>query len=91
MKPLVDLTGKRGLVVGIANESSIAAGCAVALPSAARGSAPRISTKRRSPMADWIGSYNANEGRSHLSDIADCRFRGDSEWTGEAHRDRQPW
>ncbi|PBN42262.1 enoyl-ACP reductase FabI [Sphingobium sp. D43FB] len=30
MKPLVDLAGKRGLVVGIANESSIAAGCAAA-------------------------------------------------------------
>lgn len=30
MKPLVDLTGKRGLVIGIANDSSIAAGCAEA-------------------------------------------------------------
>lgn len=30
MKTLVDLTGKRGLVVGIANEHSIAAGCAQA-------------------------------------------------------------
>lgn len=30
MKPLIDLRGKRGLVVGIANESSIAAGCAEA-------------------------------------------------------------
>lgn len=30
MKPLVDLTGKRGLVVGIANDRSIAAGCAEA-------------------------------------------------------------
>ena len=30
MKPLVDLAGKRGLVVGIANEHSIAAGCAEA-------------------------------------------------------------
>lgn len=30
MTPLVDLTGKRGLVVGIANEQSIAAGCAEA-------------------------------------------------------------
>ena len=30
MKPLVDLSGKRGLIVGIANESSIAAGCAEA-------------------------------------------------------------
>ena len=30
MTPLVDLTGKRGLVIGIANEHSIAAGCAAA-------------------------------------------------------------
>jgi enoyl-[acyl-carrier protein] reductase I len=30
MKPLVDLTGKRGLVIGIANAQSIAAGCAQA-------------------------------------------------------------
>lgn len=28
MKPIVDLAGKRGLVVGIANDQSIAAGCA---------------------------------------------------------------
>jgi enoyl-[acyl-carrier protein] reductase I len=28
MKPVIDLTGKRGLVVGIANEHSIATGCA---------------------------------------------------------------
>jgi enoyl-[acyl-carrier protein] reductase I len=34
MTPLVDLTGKRGLVVGIANESSIAYGCARAFRSA---------------------------------------------------------
>ncbi|MFT3967426.1 MAG: enoyl-ACP reductase FabI [Sphingobium sp.] len=30
MTPLIDLTGKRGLIVGIANEQSIAAGCAQA-------------------------------------------------------------
>lgn len=30
MRPIVDLAGKRGLVVGIANEHSIAAGCATA-------------------------------------------------------------
>ncbi len=30
MKLIVDLSGKRGLVVGIANEHSIAAGCASA-------------------------------------------------------------
>ena len=30
MRPLIDLTGKRGLIIGIANEKSIAAGCAEA-------------------------------------------------------------
>ena len=30
MSPIVDLAGRRGLVVGIANEHSIAAGCAAA-------------------------------------------------------------
>ena len=30
MNPIVDLCGKRGLVVGIANAHSIAAGCAAA-------------------------------------------------------------
>jgi enoyl-[acyl-carrier protein] reductase I len=34
MTPVVDLTGKRGLVVGIANESSIAYGCACAFRAA---------------------------------------------------------
>jgi len=34
MRPIVDLTGKRALVVGIANENSIAYGCAEALRSA---------------------------------------------------------
>lgn len=32
--PLVDLRGKRGLVIGIANEHSIAAGCAEAFSKA---------------------------------------------------------
>ena len=31
MSPIIDLSGKRGLIVGIANEPSIAAGCAHAL------------------------------------------------------------
>ena len=30
MTPLVDLTSKRGLILGVANEHSIAAGCAQA-------------------------------------------------------------
>ncbi|MFN4283137.1 MAG: enoyl-ACP reductase FabI [Alphaproteobacteria bacterium] len=34
MAPIIDLSGKKGLVVGIANESSIAAGCAEAFRAA---------------------------------------------------------
>jgi enoyl-[acyl-carrier protein] reductase I len=34
MKPIIDLSGKRGLVVGIANEDSIAAGCAASFRAA---------------------------------------------------------
>ena len=34
MAAIVDLFGKRGLVVGIANDSSIAAGCAAAIRAA---------------------------------------------------------
>ena len=34
MTAIVDLFGKRGLVVGIANDSSIAAGCAAAIRAA---------------------------------------------------------
>ena len=34
MAALIDLFGKRGLVVGIANDSSIAAGCAAAFRAA---------------------------------------------------------
>jgi enoyl-[acyl-carrier protein] reductase I len=49
MTPLVDLSGKRGLVVGIANEHSIAAGCASAFAAAgARLAATYLNDKAES-------------------------------------------
>jgi enoyl-[acyl-carrier protein] reductase I len=59
MKPLVDLTGKRGLVIGIANEHSIAAGCAQAFrDSGARLAATYLNEKARpyvAPVAEAVG------------------------------------
>ncbi|MDE1918603.1 MAG: enoyl-ACP reductase FabI [Sphingomonadales bacterium] len=51
MKPLVDLTGKRGLIVGIANDKSIAAGCAQAF--AACGARLGI-TYLNDKAKDWV-------------------------------------
>ena len=51
MKPLVDLTGKRGLVIGIANDKSIAAGCADAFAGCgARLAATYLNEKAK----DWV-------------------------------------
>lgn len=59
MKPVVDLSGKRGLVVGIANEHSIAAGCARAFAQAgARLAATYLDEKARNwvdPVTDALG------------------------------------
>ncbi|WP_454887521.1 enoyl-ACP reductase FabI [Sphingomonas oryzagri] len=59
MKPLVDLSGKRGLVVGIANEHSIAAGCAQAFRDCgARIAATYLNDKAKpfvAPVAEAIG------------------------------------
>lgn len=59
MRPLVDLTGKRGLVLGIANAHSIAAGCAEAFrDSGARLAATYVNAKARDfvqPVADRLG------------------------------------
>lgn len=58
-QPIVDLRGKRGLVVGIANEHSIAAGCAGAFGRAgARLAATYLNDKARpfvQPVADALG------------------------------------
>lgn len=60
MKPLVDLAGKRGLVVGIANEHSIAAGCAEAFAQCgARLAATYLNAKAEqyvAPVAECLGS-----------------------------------
>lgn len=60
MKPLVDLTGKRGLIVGIANDKSIAAGCAEAFAGCgARLAATYLNESARKwvePVADRIGA-----------------------------------
>lgn len=59
MKPLVDLSGKRGLIVGIANESSIASGCAEAFRDCgARLAATYLNETARpfvAPVADRLG------------------------------------
>lgn len=59
MTTLVDLTGKRGLVVGVANEHSIAAGCAQAFRDCgARLAATYLNDKAKpfvTPVAEAIG------------------------------------
>ena len=59
MKTLVDLSGKRGLIVGIANEHSIAAGCARAFRDCGAGlGATYLDEKARlfvEPVADALG------------------------------------
>ncbi len=59
MTPLVDLSGKRGLVIGIANEQSIAAGCAEAFRRCgARLAATYLDAKSEkwvAPVAERLG------------------------------------
>lgn len=60
MKPLVDLSGKRGLVIGIANDHSIAAGCARAFRQrGARIAATYLSEKAKAwvePVTTALGA-----------------------------------
>lgn len=60
MRPLVNLEGKRGLVVGIANEKSIAAGCAAAFARCgARLAATYLNDKAKGwvePVAERLGA-----------------------------------
>lgn len=60
MRPLVNLEGKRGLVVGIANEKSIAAGCAAAFAQCgARLAATYLNDKAKAwvePVAESLGA-----------------------------------
>jgi enoyl-[acyl-carrier protein] reductase I len=53
-RPILDLSGKRGLVVGIANEHSIAAGCARAFAACgARLGATYLNDKARPLWSRW--------------------------------------
>lgn len=60
MKPIVDLSGKRGLVVGIANGQSIAAGCAEAFKQAGAELAVTYLNEKVlpfvQPVADTVGA-----------------------------------
>jgi enoyl-[acyl-carrier protein] reductase I len=60
MTPLVDLSGKRGLVIGVANENSIAAGCAAAFSRAGAELAVTYLDERSEPyvqpVADSVGA-----------------------------------
>lgn len=69
MKPLVDLTGKRGLVVGIANDKSIAAGCAEAFA----GCGARLGATYLNEQAkDWVAPVTE---RLAVEWIAPCDVR----------------
>ena len=65
MTPLVDLRGKRGLIVGIANEQSIAAGCAEAFSRCgARLAATYLNEKAKGwvePVADRLRQHGVSK------------------------------
>ena len=75
MTPLVDLRGKRGLIVGIANEQSIAAGCAEAFSRCgARLAATYLNEKAKGwvePVADRLGATAPPDGWADLIALLD--------------------
>ena len=85
MTPLVDLRGKRGLVVGIANERSIAAGCARAFSRCgARLAATYLNDKAKAwvePVAQEIGAEWT----------ASCDVRGPGQLEALFDRVRERW
>lgn len=54
MAAIVDLVGKRGLVVGIANDASIAAGCAAAFRSAGADLAVTYLNEKAKPFVQPV-------------------------------------
>ena len=69
MKPLLDLTGKRGLVIGIANDKSIASGCAEAF---ARCGARLAATYLNEKAKSWVEPVTQRLG---VEWIAPCDVR----------------
>lgn len=85
IKPLVDLTGKRGLVVGIANDHSIASGCAEAFARCgARLGASYLNDKARpfvEPVAQRLG----------IEWLAPCDVREEGQLEALFEEARQRW
>jgi enoyl-[acyl-carrier protein] reductase I len=85
MKPLVDLAGKRGLVVGIANDHSIASGCAEAFAQCgARLGASYLNDKARpfvEPVARRLG----------IEWLAPCDVREDGQLEALFEEARTRW
>lgn len=69
MRPLVDLTGKRGLILGIANEQSIAAGCGEAF---ARCGARLAASYLNEKAKPWVAQVAERIGAEW---IAPCDVR----------------
>lgn len=69
MTPLVDLSGRRGLIVGIANQHSIAAGCAQAF---ARCGARLAATYLNEKARDWVVPVTESLG---VEWVAPCDVR----------------
>ncbi|KAJ8139021.1 hypothetical protein OY671_007765 [Metschnikowia pulcherrima] len=75
MAPSVDLSGKRGSVVGIANEHSIAAGCAQAFRACGARSAATYPNEKAKPFVQPVADASGVE----WSAPCDVRVPGESE------------
>ena len=69
MTGIVDLAGKRGLVIGIANESSIAAGCASAFAAAGAALAASYVNEKAKPFVSVVTD------RLNVAWVAPCDVR----------------
>lgn len=85
MTPLVDLTGKRGLVVGIANESSIAAGCAEAFTRAGATLGASYVNEKARPHTDPVTD------RLEMAWVAPCDVRVPGQLEGLFERVEEEW
>ena len=84
MTPLVDLRGKRGLIIGIANEQSIAAGCAAAF---AQCGARLAATYLNDKAQDWVLPVTERDGMEWTAPC-DVRVPGDLERLFDEVRER---
>ncbi|HEY0026825.1 MAG TPA: enoyl-ACP reductase FabI [Allosphingosinicella sp.] len=85
MTQLIDLRGKRGLVVGIANESSIAAGCAEAFSRAGASLAASYVNEKAKPFAEAVTE------RLKMDWTAPCDVRVPGELEALFERVKEEW